>query len=134
MPTDEELIRDTRPYGERPGEPFGAATHRLKDRHRARLLAEGVPNDYRLLFAVERAYEEEMRHQLTYQQRQDLARWLGLKWVARRTTETTELTDEELAYLIERLAGVNDPVGQSTLAKVTRKLKSREKTAAAIHV
>ncbi|WP_288959780.1 hypothetical protein [uncultured Sulfitobacter sp.] len=34
------------------------------------------------------------------------------------STETLELTEEEIDYLLEYLAGVNHPTGQSILAKL----------------
>jgi hypothetical protein len=73
-----------------------------------------------MIFEVYKRYIERHRHDLTYGQRQDLAAWLGLKWVAPRYLKEPRpaLTPEEIAYLVERLEGVNDPVGASALAKL----------------
>jgi len=87
--------------------------------HRARLISEGFePGSVELYFEEQRAYEANHRHDLTFRQRQDLGRWLGEKWVTGHAVPALNLTEEEREYLRERLDRVNDPVGQSILAKL----------------
>lgn len=118
----ETLIAHTS-SGAAANKPFGYAAVMEMQQIEDKLKAEGV-DERRLTFAVARAYEEAHRHDLSFRQRQDLARWLGLPWAggsgARRGGW---LTVEELDYLAERLKGVNDPIGQAIREKVlaTRK-------------
>lgn len=115
-----DLIRDTASDAHG-GRPFGWAHEEERRAIRARLLAEGHPDDHRMIFAISREQERIAATRLTTRQRQDLARWLGLKWVTPHPSDVRRhlnFTDAELAYLADRLAGVNDPEGAAILAKI----------------
>jgi hypothetical protein len=125
FPTDAELIRLT--ASDAPaGKPFGWANEQERSAIRAELIAGGMdPEGIRLIFAISREQERRAANRLTTRQRQDLARWLGLKWVSPHPSmrpPSLPLDAAELAYLAERLAGTNDPAGASILAKVNAAL------------
>ena len=106
------------------GKPFGEDHARERLSIRATLIAKGLmPGTPELHFAVVKEQERRAASRLTFRQRQDLARWLGLKWAggAGVGQAVIGLTDEEARYLRERLAGANDPLGQAILAKIGRK-------------
>lgn len=115
-----DLIRDTA-SGNPNGKPFGWAHEEERRAIRARLLAAGHPDDHRMIFAISREQERLAAMRLTTRQRQDLARWLGLKWVTPHPSDVRRplaFTDAELSYLADRLDGVNDPEGAAILAKI----------------
>lgn len=119
-----DLIRDTS-SGSPGGKPFGWADQEEKAAIRARLLAEGHADDHRLIFAISREQERLAAGRLTYRQRIDLARWLGLKWVTPHPSDLRpriDFTDDELAYLAERLDRVNDPKGRAILEKIRARI------------
>ncbi|RVC71319.1 hypothetical protein EN759_00450 [Mesorhizobium sp. M00.F.Ca.ET.038.03.1.1] len=88
--------------------------HRLEcDAIRARLIAEGMaPGSIELHFAVVRAYEDAHKNDPTFRERQ-------AAWREKNTTELINLLSvEEIDYLVERLSGVNDPIGTEALRKL----------------
>jgi len=126
MPHEIDIEQLTREAGSDSdhSKPFGWAHHTRREKIRQRLLAEGYADDHTLIFAVSRAETEAARDRLTFRQKQDLARWIGLKWVARQMPHAAapvgasdEFTADELAFLVEKLAGVNDPRGLSALKR-----------------
>lgn len=90
--------------------PFGAETLEEKDVIRQRLLAEGHPDKHPdLYFAVERAFVAAHADDPTMRERQEwhaFARAMKAPRPKRRYFTTAELD-----YLLERLEGVNDPLG-----------------------
>jgi hypothetical protein len=91
--------------------PFGQETHEEKDRIRARLIAEGHPDkEPELFFAVESQWQAEAQAKPTFAERQW---WMNFRWGARsqKGHRRQALTREEMQYLLDRLAGVNDPLG-----------------------
>lgn len=77
------------------------------------LLSEGYPpNSPELHFAVVRKYEQNHAYDLTYDQR--TRQWLANQPIA----PSAELTEVEIDYLLERLEGVNDPLGQAVVEKL----------------
>lgn len=101
---------------------FGYAHTMERQAIRAELLADGHADDHTLHFAVVREQERRAKGKPTLRQRQDAhkaARALvwGLLGCPTRP-RSLWLSGEELDYLRERLAGVNDPVGQSILEKL----------------
>lgn len=103
---------------------FGYKTMLEKEAIRERLISEGYdPKDPRLIFAVSKAYHEAHKDDLTFSQKQDLARWKGERWVAPHSSNVTSrlvFSDEEQDYLIEKLFGVNDPIGQMIIEKLKK--------------
>lgn len=88
--------------------------HRLEcDAHRARLIAEGMePGSIELHFAVVHAYEASHKNDPTFSERQ-------AAWREKNTTQLINLLSvEEIDYLVERLSGVNDPIGTEALRKL----------------
>lgn len=80
------------------------------------------PNEFNsdVFFEACRRRENRHKYDLTLRQRQERDREHGEAWTGRKhRPEEMPLTPEEIAYLIERLAGVNDPTGASALAKLT---------------
>lgn len=84
------------------------------------MLANGwSQDDPALEFAVTEVYEAACKGALSMRERQERDRADGAPWIAAPARPAPpELTPEELAYLVERLAGVNDPVGAGALAKL----------------
>lgn len=103
--------REYRPYRDQvdpPSRKFGYS-HAVEMREiEAQLEADGVPEVERYLKAVS-IYMDRHKNDLTLRQRQELARQERLA----NPPPRSRLNAEEIAYLIDRLAGVNDPIGQS---------------------
>lgn len=91
-----------------------AEWHAKRDELEAELVAKGITG-HELLFATSRAMEEYQRTQPSLRERQRI-----LRDMRPPPEPTTEFTDDEIDYLIERLAGVNDPTGQDVLGKLMR--------------
>lgn len=121
----EQLIADCQSDSDH-ARPFGSAHNDRRDAIRARLIAEGHPGDASINFAISREMEKEARDKLTFRQRQDLARWLGLKWAgaAKVANATPSLDRDDLEYLAARLRGVNDPDGLRVLSKIEALLRA----------
>jgi hypothetical protein len=99
---------------------FGWEHEEETRRHRERLVAEGFkPGSAELHFAVVKAYEDAHANDLTLRQRQQARK---SDRIDPRAPEEFPLTEEEIAYLAERLEGVNDPVGSAALAKLNHML------------
>lgn len=78
------------------------------DKTRARLTAEGVTNEVNMIFAVGRAWEDYHQGVPRLRERQEWHRFHGAMRALKRPLQ---LTAEDMAYLIERLASINDPQG-----------------------
>mgnify|MGYP003648848689 CR=1 FL=1 len=89
------------------------------DAIRARLISEGHdPNGIGLSFAVSRAYSEAHKDDLTFSQRQDLARWKGEKWVSPYPKPPApKFTNEEMKMIADRFFASNEPMGQTIYDK-----------------
>lgn len=86
---------------------------------RAELIAEGFDeNDLGFSFKVSKRYMENHANDLTFKERQKI--WLAEQAAKHPSKPMLEFTDEELAYLLERLAGVNDPIGMDILDKLLK--------------
>ena len=101
--------------------PFGWEHNQEREQVRADLIAQGMdPESREFYWEVVREHDRRKAQKLTMRQRQDLARWLGLKWVTPHPSDVKtppRFTDEELAAIIERFAMANDELGQSIAAK-----------------
>ena len=97
---------------------FGYKTMVEKEEIRKRLIAEGHPDDATIIFAVSKAYTEAHKNDLTFSQQQDLARWNREKWITPQPRKSNALTADEIEWLADRLAGVNDPIGVAILSKL----------------
>jgi hypothetical protein len=84
------------------------------DAIRKRLISEGTTDPFELHFAVVSAYDEAHKNDPTYRERSE---------TFSAKTKHTGLSNEEISYLIDRLEGVNDPLGQSALVKLKGMLK-----------
>jgi hypothetical protein len=86
---------------------------------RSRLISEGHdPEDPTLCFAVSKAYTEAHKDDLTFSQRQDLARWKGAKWVSPHPkAPAPKFTNEEMKMIADRFFASNDPMGQTIYDK-----------------
>lgn len=101
---------------------FGYEHNLEMDTIRKELLAEGMdPAGFQLESAAIKRYQENHKDDLTYRQRQDLARYNGEKWVTPHPSPVKpvlKFTDEEIEYLKEMLDRVNDPIGLDILDKL----------------
>jgi len=75
-------------------------------------------------FAAIKEYQRRHANDPTYRERIEAARARGEKWVSPAKTTTSRpsppsLTADEIGYLLERLVGVNDPLGASAAAKLS---------------
>jgi 3',5'-cyclic AMP phosphodiesterase CpdA len=104
---------------------FGYA-HMIETREiQARLILDGHdPEDPYISLAVSKAYTEAHKDDLTFSQRQDLARWNREKWVPPYPqTPAPKFTNEEMQMIAERFYAANDPIGQSIHDKAKATLK-----------
>lgn len=90
--------------------PFGWETLAEKDAIRAKLIAEGHPDKHPdLYFAVERAFVASHADDPTMRER---AEWHAFNRAMKAPRPKRRyFTEAELDYLLERLEGVNDPLG-----------------------
>lgn len=88
--------------------------HAMRDVFRAELEAEGI-DDFRLTFAISRKMEEYQQAQPSLRDRQQIMKRI---YPPKRYPPSLDLTDEERVWLIERLDGINDPIGCDILAKL----------------
>ena len=120
-----QLIADTS-SGNPNGRPFGYAHVEQRAQIRNELIAQGMdPDDIRTHFAVIREQDRRRAQELTMRQRQDLARWLGLKWVTPHPIDIRRVeafTREELAAIMDRFSMANDEQGQAIADKARRML------------
>lgn len=93
-----------------------AQWHARKDIYRTQVLAMDV-----------RPFEVEFRisnMMMAYQQQQpsmkDRQKILARIYPHIQKEEPAQLTDDEMAWLIDRLAGVNDPIGMNIVLKLTQ--------------
>lgn len=91
--------------------------HAKRDEFEAELRAEGVTDHIKLFFAISRAMEEYGRQFPKMSERQ---RVMQAIYPLPKTKTPVALSEEEVAYLIERLAGVNDPIGQGIREKLEK--------------
>ena len=88
--------------------------HAKRDEFEAELRATGLA-DHHLFFAISRAMETYAQQFPKLRERQQV---MARIYPPARARPVLALSDEEIAYLIERLSGANDPVGQSILEKI----------------
>lgn len=93
----------------------GVEWHAKSDALRAELVKTGLKEPH-LGFALARAMEDYQRGQPSFRKRQEIMK--AIRWASAVPLHHLTLDQEEMAYLRERLAGVNDPVGQRILAKL----------------
>lgn len=92
---------------------FGYAHMVEMEEIKASLAGRGL-DPVALHFEAIRVYEDRHKNDETHRQRSERLR---REWAAKREARPRDkLTAEEIAYLIDRLDGVNDPVGQSAKA------------------
>jgi hypothetical protein len=119
------LERDTRST-RYPGKPFGYEYSMDMQAIEDQMQAAGWDRkDVRFTFEAGKRYQASKANDLTFKQRQDLAKWLGLAWAGGAgSSRPASFTADELAYIADRLAGANDPIGQAVLGKIvaTRRL------------
>lgn len=106
---------------------FGYEYNREMDEIEAELIAKGYDKgSIELTFAARKVYAERHKNDLTYRQRQELARQTGEKWVTPAPSTTPvnsnsiKFTDEEIEYLKEKLAGANYPTALDILDKLSK--------------
>lgn len=87
----------------------------LRDQIEADLKAEGL-TEPGLSFAVARRIEDYQRTQPSMRERQQI---MSRIYPPKRSP-APPLTEEELAWLIDRLEGVNDPIGLDILDKLRK--------------
>ena len=114
-----ELERHTR-SSKYPGKPFGYEYNMDMREIEEGMIADGFKRgEPSFIFEGSRRYQASKAGDLTFRQRQDLAKWLGLSWAGGGVkAPSSELTPEEAALVADRFSGANDPTGQSILAKM----------------
>lgn len=101
-----------------PGLPWDwKDTHRIQDECRQRAIDSGVTEEPYVSFAAAREWEKYLQSFPRLSERQKILNKIYPMVVAKRKS-TLELSDEELDYLIDKLFGVNDPIGHSALEKL----------------
>jgi hypothetical protein len=113
-----------------PGKPFGYEYNMDMREIEGQMIAEGyLRGSVSFLFEGATRYGASKRGDLSMRQRQDLAKWLGLRWAGRSApapaAPNTQLTLEDLRYIAARLNGSNDDRGFSILAKLKCLLEER---------
>lgn len=88
---------------------------------------EGVP-EISFVFELSRRMQEYQSRFPSYREQQEIMRRIYPP--VRSSTANLALTEEELSYLLEKLSGVNDPIGQDILVKVQSLLsiKARDRS------
>lgn len=90
-------------------------TLRIKDECRQRAIDSGITEEPYLYFAAEREWEKYLNSFPRYGDRQKI-----MRLVKHRERNFGMFTEEEWNYLLEKLVGVNDPVGQSVADKISK--------------
>lgn len=105
-----------------PGLPWtGEDTLRIKDECRQRAIDAGITEEPALYFAAAREWEKYLQSFPTYSERQKImSRIYPIV-----PKPKTDLTDDEIQYLIDRLFGANDEIGQNILKKLQLTLESK---------
>jgi len=93
-----------------------AQWHAKANGYREELKSHGFVEP-KLTFAVSAAMENYQQQQPSLKQRQEIMR--RLKTFTKSGIATLRLDLEEISYLRDRLEGVNDPVGQRILKKIS---------------
>lgn len=88
---------------------------KIRDMLREELIAQGITEHPQLYFAEGRAWERYMQQFPKYSERQKIMKRL---YPHVQTAWGLSLTKEEAEYLLEKLHGVNDPLGQSIKEKI----------------
>lgn len=105
-----------------PGLPWTREdTLRIQDECRQRAIDSGVTEHPYLQFAAAREYEKYMSMFPSFGERQKIIARIYPYVPAPKL----DLTDEEKQYIIERLFGANDEVGQNILKKLQLTLSSK---------
>lgn len=112
-----DVSRRHRPDPTSPHLKFGYAKVMETRAIRARLIAEGVTDDWRLHLAVEREYEAAHANDPTYA---ETSARLRAEAAARAFVAVETFTPEELLRIAEHFAGANDPVAQAIARKARR--------------
>ena len=118
---EEQFIRDT--SSGPANKPFGWEHNQEREQVRADLITQGMdPESREFYWAVIKEHDRRKAQKLTFRQRQDLARWLGLKWVTPHPSDIKRqehFTDEELRMIVERFSMSNDETGQVVAKKAS---------------
>lgn len=93
-------------------------TLRIKDECRQRAIDSGITDPVRLVFAEGREWEKYMNSFPKYGERQRI-----MKIVKPMKKAPGLFSEEEWNYLLEKLSGVNDPIGQDIAEKIGKILE-----------
>ncbi len=101
-----------------PGLPWDwKDTLRIQDECRQRVIDSGITDPIKIQFAAAREWEKYLQSFPRYGDRQKImARIHATR--SKPVRPKLELTEEEMRYLLDRLFGANDEVGQSILKKL----------------
>lgn len=91
---------------------------RIQDECRQRVIDSGITEEPKLSFAAAREWEKYLHSFPRFGERQQIMRRIHATR-SKPVRPKLELTEEEMQYLIDRLFGANDDVGQSILKKNT---------------
>lgn len=104
--------------------PFGSA-HMVEMREIEASLADRGLSPMELHFEAIQLYELAHKDDLTYRQKSIRRRKALAEFAAANPAPRSRLNAEEIAYLIDRLSGVNDPIGASA-REVLERMHVRE--------
>jgi hypothetical protein len=113
---------------------FGYAHNLECDQNRADLIAGGMdPKDPMMVFAVSNQHMKNHANDLTYRERQEI--WKAenavkqeaakIKALAASNGTKLALTWGEIEFILEKLAGTNDPVGVDIMEKLSGAILER---------
>jgi hypothetical protein len=97
-------------------------TLRIQDECRQKAIDSGVTEHPYLQFAAAREYEKYMSMFPRFGDRQKI---MASIYPHKRTNFGVSLTEEEAQYLVDRLFGANDEVGQRILSKLQSSLEKK---------
>ena len=98
---------------------------RMRDGFIAELKAKGV-EEPELRFAASRMMEDYQRKQPSMKERQQIVARI---YPPKRPSPRLDLTDAEIDWLADHLAGINDPVGRDILDKLETQIAGRPEAA-----
>lgn len=94
---------------------------RIKNECRQRAINAGITDELKLTFAESHEWEKYIQSFPTHSERQKIISRI----YPHVPTPKSDLTDEEKQYIIERLFGSNDEVGQNILKKLQLTLSTK---------
>jgi hypothetical protein len=90
-------------------------THRIQEECRQKVIDSGITEELYLSFRAAREWEIYMQMFPSLRERQEI---LAKIYPPIKPLPRVNLSEEEMEYVVNRLFGANDPVGQSIVSKL----------------